>query len=78
MKIQGEVKGPSETKRFYLPGIKVSDQCPKCGETNCWNGNDEYISYPPFGTPFELDFCCACEAEWVKVVMLNLTLTEVV
>lgn len=78
MKIEGQVKGQSETKRFYLPGIKVSDECPKCGETNIWDGSDEYISYPLFGTPFEFNFCCACEAEWSKLVTLNLALTEVV
>ena len=77
MRVEGKVKGPSETKRFYMPGLKIYDNCPECGIENVWDGAEDYISYPPIGQPFKFNFYCFCNTEWQRMIVIDYTLTQV-
>jgi len=66
-KVIGEISGQSEEKRFYLPGLKVEDECPNCKKLHTWDGDHDYISYPIFGDKASVDFhfyCEDCDKNW--------------
>jgi hypothetical protein len=44
-------------KRQYMPYI-IEWTCPDCGERNTWDLRDQYLSYPPFNKPYDLEFYC--------------------
>lgn len=51
-------------KRTYMPYI-LEWKCSKCGHQNQQDFGDDYISYPPLGTPFDYEYlyCGECEHE---------------
>lgn len=74
MQIHGKFKGEIEVKRFYLPGIKFTELCPKCSEPWEFDGDSEYISNPVVGEPEKVHaYCCECEHEWERKIVLNVT-----
>ena len=72
--LKGSIKGPIDVKRFYLPGVEVEDDCPKCG--SIWTFNVDYVSYPTAGDNIDLHaYCQNCENEWSVRVQLQVTIT---
>jgi len=62
MKIEGKVTGEVDYKRFYLPGLKITAQCPVCKKDLLFDGDHDYISYPKLGSPSVVYFYCeACD-----------------
>ena len=65
MEIQGTCKGAELNKRQGLPGITITDQCPKCKVPYTMDLSDRYLSYPVVGAPTEVDgYCRECGHEW--------------
>lgn len=56
--IEGAAKGPTNEKRFYLPGVIVKAECPICASLVEEDLGKEYISYPHYGVPFDLKCWC--------------------
>lgn len=75
MRIEGnmnESQEELEVKRFYLPNIKVIDNCPKCNKEIVFDGNMNYISYPKLNSPESVHFYCEdCDEEWEKNIKLT-------
>jgi len=72
VKIEGKAKGKIEVKRFYTPGITISDTCPKCGK-EVTHGGEEYFSYPTLGAKEMVYFYCGdCDEEWQDHVIIDL------
>lgn len=66
-RVIGKISGTSQEKRFYLPGVKVEDECPDCKKTVKWDGDTNYLSYPILGDDAKVDFhfyCGECDKEW--------------
>ncbi len=77
MEIKGEACGMVDEKRFYLRGVKLADQCPKCSETRKVDFGEEYLSYPVVGKPFDYFMCCErCGHEWSVKLVLEITLAR--
>lgn len=74
MQIKGKAEGRVDCKRFYLPGITVSDDCPNCGKTVINDMDNEYFAYPRIGKPIPLHFWCGCDEEWDVMVTLEVAL----
>lgn len=72
--LKGSIKGPIDVKRFYLPGLEIEDDCPKCGVL--WKFNGDYISYPVAGEEIDLHaYCQDCNNEWSIKIQLQVTIT---
>lgn len=69
----------STTKRFYIPGCKITSYCPDCGRKWVRDLGNDYLSCPVFGGTEEVSFCCegwsgeGCGAEWSEYIVLNLS-----
>ncbi len=76
MKIEGTISGTLDVKRFYLPGVTIKDNCPKCGVELIKDfSNGEYLSYPTAGKPEKIHFWCEeCDEEWSGEVILDINL----
>jgi len=62
-------------KRFYLPGISLKGNCPKCQAPWVNDFDDNYLSYPSAGIPLEVCVGCeACGETWTEQVVLNISL----
>lgn len=78
--IAGKASGPTDTKRFYLPGVTIESLCPTCNEMQGVDFGSDYLSYPYIGKPFDLDFYCyECDnaglgGEWSVRCILDVTL----
>ncbi len=73
--ITGNPSGKIDEKRFYLPGVVVSGECPKCGEVSMTDLGFDYLDYPPMNQPFEMHrHCRECDEEWYISVKLNVSL----
>jgi hypothetical protein len=80
VKITGPAHGSIDEKRLYLPGITVTDKCPKCGKKATEDLESEYLSYPTAGVPFDLGLVCRdekCSTEWSVRVKLVIRLVAV-
>lgn len=71
-KIKGKVEGCTDVKRFYLPGIEIETQCPKCSEIKNWKGRNEYLSYPVVGSNAINFYCDDCDLEWEVEIQLDI------
>jgi len=75
-KVIGEMSGEADVKRFYMPGLKIEDECPDCKKTIHWDGERDYISYPVIGGDTSVNFnfyCDACNKNWNVKGSLSLT-----
>lgn len=63
--------GDLDIKRMYLPGVKVEDDCPKCGKTWTFDGDVSHISYPVMNDKVELYGNCECGEDWSVSVTLG-------
>lgn len=67
-----------DIKRFYLPGMKISAECPECGETVTKNMKYEYFGYPAVNMFQDYIFYHECsksesgDYEWKEEFMLKL------
>lgn len=76
--VSGTMRGGVEEKRFYMPGIALFDECPKCQAHTTRDFGDEYLSYPLVGDPFEHTmYCPKCEHEWEVRLILRVSLEVV-
>lgn len=67
-----------EVKRFYVPGLKFMDDCPKCNKGVVMDLARDYLSYPSFNEPNAIRFYCQdCDAEWSRDILLELTVRAV-
>ena len=75
IKIEGVCNGIELDKRFYLPGVVLSDECPKCKEIVEKDLGDDYLSYPVVGKPYTIDlYCEPCDHYWVGKVLVEVTI----
>jgi|CXWL01.1.fsa_nt_gi hypothetical protein len=56
--IEGTADGRTSEKRFYLSGVVLKTRCPTCKKEIERDFGDRYLSYPYYGTPFDLDVWC--------------------
>jgi hypothetical protein len=79
MKINGTCQGAELDKRTYLPGITITDVCPKCGVPYVRDMGKDYLHYPVVGDSYLLTaYCEECGSEWTMgKVAVKLTLEEV-
>lgn len=85
-KIIGTCNGAEiDVKRFYVPGVQIESQCPKCESTRTRNLADFYLSFPVVGKPSDFHFYCEesntgefCNTEWdVKIILdMNVRIVE--
>ncbi len=73
--------GSLDIKRCYLPFV-LFDTCPTCGLEVAKDLGSDYLSYPVFGKPEEVDFYhydeeAEVEHEWTRKVIIGLTMEEV-
>lgn len=70
-----------DIKRFYVPGCTITSKCPKCGETDEMDLEQDYLSYPSLDKPTEVLFRCAsangCETEWTGLVQVSVEIKVV-
>lgn len=58
-------------KRQYAP-YTLSAEC-DCGEECEYDFSMDYLSYPTFGAPYEVELWCpVCDAVYMATVVLNL------
>jgi len=62
-----------DVKRFYVPGVMLTDDCPKCGERYARDLGDDYLSYPVANRPFDFTVYCECGHEWTAKLILRLS-----
>jgi hypothetical protein len=80
LKITGNGKAfeIEDGKRFYMPGVVLSDTCPKCKKKVKQAMEDNYLSYPTANRAFDHTMWCdACSHEWKVKLILNVELKEV-
>ena len=65
-----------DIKRFYIPGCKIVDICPKCGvEVVRDLGDDPAIYYPKIDDWNEENmYCDECEHEWDFKIKIGINL----
>lgn len=77
-KITGSIKKDSlDIKRFYLKGLVLEDECPKCKSKveNDFGDETGYLSYPTPGVPESVFlYCNDCDHEWATNVVLEINL----
>lgn len=61
-------------KRFYLPGVTITDECTKCGAEYKTDLGDHYLSYPIIGKNTFTAYC-ECGHEWDIKVILGVALS---
>lgn len=82
-KITGDSIGLElDVKRFYIPGVIVHSECPKCGSPKQADLGDDYLPFPVVGVPESIHFYCEseaegpdkyCDTEWAVEVILDLS-----
>jgi len=83
MKIEGKASGGTGDKRFYIPGVVLKDNCPKCKKEVELDMAVRYLSYPSIGGKEKVHFYCCeddggCAEEWTKHVILELSVREAI
>jgi len=82
-KLNGKCEGIVDVKRFYLPGIVLESNCPRCGILHKKDMGKEYLSYPRISTPTKIYFYCEneyegpkkyCNTDWNIEVSLDISL----
>lgn len=69
-------KAELDVKRFYLPGVTITDHCPSCRKLRHFDGDSEYISNPILNEPEAVTMYCEdCEENWEVDVVLTLVVT---
>lgn len=64
-----------DVKRFYLPGVTVSDTCPKCKGHVVEDFGADYLSYPVANVEFEHSmYCQKCDHNWKVDMILRVSL----
>ena len=64
--------GGDLTKRFYIPGVKVSHRCDHCGTIVDKDLGECHISYARVGTPALVPMSCpTCESEISVYVIID-------
>jgi hypothetical protein len=77
-RIVGEALGPTNVKRFYLPGVKAMDECAKCNRTIEIGYSDHYLSDPVAGDRCKIYFWCEdCDYEWEQEAVLKISLVSI-
>ncbi len=67
-----------DVKRFYIPGTKLTGECPKCGAKVAIDFGNEYLSYPSANEDFVYTtYCHKCEHEWPLTLRLDVKLSMV-
>jgi len=76
MKIEGELTGNLEIKRFYLEGLKITEKCPKCGKEII---HKTCLSYPEINGIEQIWFVCEdCDDyNFGKRIQVNISIIEV-
>lgn len=75
MKIVGKASGEIDVKRFYIPGLEVQGNCPKCRAEFTRDFSTDYLSYPQIGEPKTLHlYCPECDHEWQRQMVLDISL----
>jgi rRNA maturation protein Nop10 len=75
---QPDVSGQELSKRFYLPGLRLRDDCPECGASvEREHAPYDYVSYPSGGVSTHSVYftCPTCEHEWGAEYTLTITAT---
>jgi len=63
-----------DVKRFYVPGVVVTADCPACNKTYTQDLSTDYLSYPVIGAPEDVTFWCDnCNADWTDKIVLKLS-----
>ncbi len=68
-------------KRFYMNGIVIEEECPKCGKLMSIDYAHDYLMYPMFNEPIEIGLYCNvadCGGEARRSIMLRLEVKECV
>lgn len=72
--ISSKPTGEIDVKRFYLDGVVVSGNCPKCKEPVELDLGEQYLSYPPMNKPFkESMYCQECDHEFEVKLRVNIS-----
>ena len=75
--IIGKPQGEIDVKRFYLDGVKIKTNCPKCDHDIKMDLGDDYLKDPEFNDPFTFPmYCCYCGYEWNEKVILEVELKK--
>jgi hypothetical protein len=77
-KITGKlVAGTEMAKRFDLPGLKLEEDCPECGNHVVKDFKDA-LSYPIVGQPEQVYlYCNECEHEWPVSIIIDIAVSLV-
>lgn len=74
--IADTANGILDVKRLKLPGVKVEDDCPKCGSIWQWDGDTDHVNYPDLSDKINLNaYCNKCNNEWEVNVGLQVKIT---
>ena len=74
-RITGQMKGQIDCKRFYMPGVRVHSECPKCGKHFDNEFEGDSFNNPFANEPEKLYFYCDhCNEEWQVPVILKVSL----
>lgn len=64
-------------KRFYVPGLELTSECPECETKATLSVVDEYLNYAVLGRDLEVYFnCYDCDREWDLLIKLEMTLSH--
>lgn len=75
-KIEGTFKGHIDVKRFHMPGVVASDECPKCAKTSVLDFTHDYLPYPVVGKPVLICFYCEdCDQDWQQKANIAIQVT---
>ena len=70
------VKDEIEVKRFYLAGVEISANCPKCGKKIKYD-IEQYMSYPKLNKKETINFLCIkCDDFFEEHIKLVLTVEK--
>lgn len=80
------IRSGTDVKRFYIPGVVLTSNCPHCGESQSRDMGEHYLSYPETNSPVRVHFYHETKEdsqgrseshEWSEEVILSITLSEV-
>lgn len=67
-----------DEKRFYLPGVKLTHECSKCGHLIELDFSTDYLMEPTANVPFQQYlYCDECDEEQYVSLRLNISLEVV-
>lgn len=68
------LKGTLDVKRFYLDGVLIMADCPKCGYARCRDLGGDYLGYPNYGKPMPVAmYCEPCDFSFGIMVQLDIS-----